>query len=207
VSYILDALRKAAEQRGAAGAVLLRPAYARPRPTASRAAWLLAGVALVLNAGSLIYLLRSAPAPAPPAAPVAAVRTPAPETPLPPPPPTRIIEPAPAHTIAATTPSVPPGVASAGRPRTARTTVPTPAAVTNVQPRPVPEAASTPPQVGWAKLKLEVLSYSDVAAERLVFINGHRYREGDVVEGGPRIEQIREDGVVLNDQGQRFTLR
>src|SRR5438094_235700 len=58
-----------------------------------------------------------------------------------------------------------------------------------------------------SKLKLEVLSYSDVAAQRLVFINGRRYREGDTIDSGAKIEEIREDGVVLSEQGQRFTLR
>jgi general secretion pathway protein B len=77
----------------------------------------------------------------------------------------------------------------------ARTTMTTPAAPLAAR----PESSS--------KLKLEVLSYSDNPAQRLVFINGRRYKEGDTVEGGARVEEIREDGVVLSDQGQRFTLR
>ena len=56
-------------------------------------------------------------------------------------------------------------------------------------------------------LKLEVVSYSDTPAQRLVFISGRKYVEGDTTEGGFRVEQIKEDGVVLSDQGERFTLR
>jgi hypothetical protein len=56
-------------------------------------------------------------------------------------------------------------------------------------------------------LKLEVVSYSDTPAQRLVFISGRKYVEGDTTEGGFRVEHIKEDSVVLSDQGERFTLR
>ena len=55
--------------------------------------------------------------------------------------------------------------------------------------------------------KLEVVSYSDTPAQRLVFISGRKYVEGDTTEGGFRVEHIKEDSVVLSDQGERFTLR
>jgi len=42
---------------------------------------------------------------------------------------------------------------------------------------------------------------------RLVVISGRKYDEGDTTEGGFRVEQIKEDSVVLSDQGVRFTLR
>jgi hypothetical protein len=58
-----------------------------------------------------------------------------------------------------------------------------------------------------ARLKLEVVSYSDTPAQRLVFISGRKYVEGDTTEGGFRIEQIKEDSVILSDAGGRFTLR
>jgi len=51
------------------------------------------------------------------------------------------------------------------------------------------------------------LIYSDLPAQRMVFINGRRYTEGDVIDGRLRIEEIQEDGVELSDQGRRFTLR
>jgi general secretion pathway protein B len=51
------------------------------------------------------------------------------------------------------------------------------------------------------------LIYSDVPAQRMVFINGRRHVEGDVIDGRLRVEEIHEDGVELSDQGRRFTLR
>jgi len=79
---------------------------------------------------------------------------------------------------------------------------------------PLPPAASpSPAPTGGAatgdraKLKLEVVSYSDTPAQRLVFISGRKYVEGDTTDGGFRVEQIREDSVILSDRGQRFTLR
>ena len=56
-------------------------------------------------------------------------------------------------------------------------------------------------------LRLQALIYADAPAERMVFINGRRYREGDSIDGRLRIEEIREDGVELSDQGRRFFLR
>jgi general secretion pathway protein B len=65
-----------------------------------------------------------------------------------------------------------------------------------------PAAVETP-----VKMKLEVLVYSDVAAERMVFINGRKYKQGDTVAERARIEEIRPDSVVLSEEGRRFTLR
>ena len=78
---------------------------------------------------------------------------------------------------------------------------------------PLPPAAATSPATagsavtGNRGLKLEVVSYSDTPAQRLVFISGRKYVEGDTTDGGYRVEQIREDSVVLSDKGERFTLR
>jgi general secretion pathway protein B len=57
------------------------------------------------------------------------------------------------------------------------------------------------------KLRLEVLLYSDAPAERMVFINGRKYKEGDTVEGNAVVESIVRDGAVISYQGQRFLLR
>jgi hypothetical protein len=78
----------------------------------------------------------------------------------------------------------------------------------SVQPSSAPAAppvAATSPEAG--SLRLEALIYADVPAERMVFINGRRYREGDSIDGRLRVEEIREDGVELSDQGRRFSLR
>lgn len=76
-----------------------------------------------------------------------------------------------------------------------------------------PATSSLPPAAGGGatgdrgRLKLEVVSYADAPAQRLVFISGRKYVEGDTIEGGYRVEQIREDSVILSDRGERFTLR
>ena len=41
----------------------------------------------------------------------------------------------------------------------------------------------------------------------MVFINGRRYVEGDVIDGRLKVEEIQEEGVALSEQGRRFTLR
>lgn len=58
-----------------------------------------------------------------------------------------------------------------------------------------------------AKLKLQMVVYSDVPSERLVFINNQKYVEGSTIEAGLRIETINPEGAVLSYQGQRFTIR
>jgi hypothetical protein len=73
---------------------------------------------------------------------------------------------------------------------------------------PPPVAARPPASPETAALRLQALIYADAPAERMVFVNGRRYREGDSIDGRLRIEAIREDGVELSDQGgRRFTLR
>jgi len=76
----------------------------------------------------------------------------------------------------------------------------------SVAPSP-PPASARPTSAERAALRLEALIYSDVPAQRMVFINGRRYAEGEMIDGRLRVEEIQEDGVALNDQGRRFTLR
>jgi general secretion pathway protein B len=59
---------------------------------------------------------------------------------------------------------------------------------------------------GTPELRLELHVYSDRPEQRFVFINSRKYREGEVLQEGPSVEQIRADGVVLNQQGRRFLL-
>ena len=58
-----------------------------------------------------------------------------------------------------------------------------------------------------AKLKLQMVVYSEVPAERLVFINDQKYLEGSAIDGNLRVESITPDGAVLTYQGTRFVLR
>ncbi len=71
---------------------------------------------------------------------------------------------------------------------------------------PVTPAAPPAPREP-AELKVEALVYSDAPARRMIFISGHKYVEGDLIDGRLRVEEIREDGVTLSEQGRRFTLR
>jgi general secretion pathway protein B len=56
------------------------------------------------------------------------------------------------------------------------------------------------------ELRLELHVWSTKPQERFVFINGHRYREGDTTSDGATIEEITPDGVVMNSRGNRFLL-
>lgn len=55
-------------------------------------------------------------------------------------------------------------------------------------------------------LNLDLLVYNDTPSVRFVVINGRKYREGERLTEGPTLESITPDGVVLANQGQRFTL-
>lgn len=56
-------------------------------------------------------------------------------------------------------------------------------------------------------LRLEVLVYAAVASERMAFINGRKYVEGQRLAGGLVVEKITEEGVILGGQGRQFLLR
>jgi hypothetical protein len=248
MSYILDALTKAAQQRDRQAPVVQRLLSPAPRP---RAPWspasgrLLAALAVnaVLLAGVLAWWMWPTAVATPPAvttqpepvaapAPIAESPRPLKLEPLP------SVEPRAEKPTAATrersvstsetpTPAGPPSASSAAAPSTraaapapassSRASAPTPApaqptlprsGTPGVQPSPAPAAppvAASPAEAG--SLKLEALIYADVPAERMVFINGRRYREGDSIDGRLRVEEIREDGVELSDQGRRFSLR
>jgi general secretion pathway protein B len=57
------------------------------------------------------------------------------------------------------------------------------------------------------KMTLQFLVYSEVPAERLVFINNQKYLEGQSIDGKVVVEAIRPDGALLSYQGKRFMLR
>jgi general secretion pathway protein B len=56
------------------------------------------------------------------------------------------------------------------------------------------------------ELHLDVHVYATNPADRFVFINMRKYKEGNTLQEGPVLERIRRDGVVLNYQGLRFIL-
>jgi general secretion pathway protein B len=56
------------------------------------------------------------------------------------------------------------------------------------------------------EMHLDVHVYATKPADRFVFINMRKYKEGNTLQEGPVLERIRRDGVVLNYQGVRFIL-
>ncbi len=56
------------------------------------------------------------------------------------------------------------------------------------------------------ELHLDVHVWATSSADRFVYINSRKYREGAHLQEGPTVERIRRDGVVLNSQGIRFLL-
>ena len=62
-------------------------------------------------------------------------------------------------------------------------------------------------QEGMPKISLQFLVYSDVPAERLIFVNNQKYVEGQSIEGKVLVEGILPDGAILSYQGKRFKLR
>ena len=55
-------------------------------------------------------------------------------------------------------------------------------------------------------LHLDVHVYATKPAERFVYINMRKYREGTTLADGPVLERIRRDGVVLDYHSLRFVL-
>lgn len=55
-------------------------------------------------------------------------------------------------------------------------------------------------------MHLDIHVYSLSAADRFVFINMQKYKEGDTLSEGPSVREIVEQGVVLQHQGQQFLL-
>ena len=55
-------------------------------------------------------------------------------------------------------------------------------------------------------LHLDIHLYSTAVADRFVFINMQRLKEGSVLDAGPRVDEITPDGVILDYRGTRFVL-
>jgi hypothetical protein len=53
---------------------------------------------------------------------------------------------------------------------------------------------------------LDVLVYSESPAERLVFINGRKYVEGQRTDQGMVVEAITPQGAMMSHEGRRFLL-
>jgi Type II secretion system protein B len=237
VSYILDALKKAAEQRSGPPLEVRRLLIPAPVPAASRLRYVtIAAIAGgVIGIAAVLWMwipTHDVPAPATqPVAPVAAVPTPSA--------PPSVASAAPPAAITEQRPRVPvekkprvPLVASESKSEPARASASdTRSAATNVRPAettplrtapsaaaaapPAPVVALLPPTAAPAatpradlgKLKVEVIVYSEERPLRWAFISGRRYVEGDAIGDGARVEEIQSNGVVIVDDGRRITLR
>jgi general secretion pathway protein B len=70
----------------------------------------------------------------------------------------------------------------------------------------LPTADEVSARGGLAPLHLDLHVYDNQPARRFIFVNSHKYREGDTLQEGPVIEKITPDGAVLSYQGSRFKL-
>jgi general secretion pathway protein B len=119
---------------------------------------------------------------------------------------------------AARVPPGPPAVTTRGGSRPGSVTyatVPeandTPYSAPAVKPEtPQQEALPTADEVvargGVPPLHLDLHVYSDVVAQRFIFVNSRKYKEGETLQEGPVVERITVDGAVLNFRGSRFKL-
>jgi general secretion pathway protein B len=57
-----------------------------------------------------------------------------------------------------------------------------------------------------ADMHVDIHVFSDVPAERFVFINMDKHREGSTLKEGPTVREITVDGVVLEYRGRKFML-
>ncbi len=60
--------------------------------------------------------------------------------------------------------------------------------------------------VSFGSLRVDMHVYSGDASKRFVFVNMKKYREGDRIKEGPIVEEITPEGVIMNQQGNRFRL-
>jgi general secretion pathway protein B len=221
MSYILDALKKAERDRRRTHVPSIQTMHAEPREKHLVWPWIVGG-ALAINAigfAALVFL-RPQPAPIVPPAPSIASSQPSPTTtPTP-----ESIAPSPHATAAATNASAP--HLAVATPHTdvpeshasASTARATPSVVTksatkrddDATPRSsarAPSSRERAARVDPETLKLEVLIYSENAAERAVYISGQRYVEGQRVDPRLVVEQITSDSVVLAAGNKRYVLK
>ena len=59
---------------------------------------------------------------------------------------------------------------------------------------------------GIPTLNLDLHVYSTTPSERLVFVNSHKYKEGDTMQEGPVVRQITPSGAVLEYNGRDYLL-
>ncbi len=111
--------------------------------------------------------------------------------------------PAAPRSVRAAPPPDPPASTPAPQPRVAPPAAPIVALP--IVPPPLPAQPSA--QEAMAKLTISILVHTADKADRLVYINGRRYGEGDMVDGLYLVQAIQPDGVLLTYQGEEHFLR
>ena len=84
--------------------------------------------------------------------------------------------------------------------------IPTRVPVARPVDRPAIPTALVPSSADGPNVTLQVLVYSETPTQRMVFIDGRRYAEGDAIDGETVLERINADGVVVKYRGQRFVI-
>src|SRR5437899_1584860 len=85
---------------------------------------------------------------------------------------------------------------------------PATAVVTPPPPQPQPESDAGPElRDAMSKFKLEVLVWAADPRDRMVFLSGRKFVEGQSLDGKVIVERINEDGIVLGYQGQRVRVK
>jgi general secretion pathway protein B len=70
----------------------------------------------------------------------------------------------------------------------------------------LPTADEVTARGGLPALHLDLHVYATAPAQRFIFVNSRKYREGDALQEGPVVEQITATGAVLSYRGSRFRL-
>ena len=70
-----------------------------------------------------------------------------------------------------------------------------------------PGASVQPPLLEDTPLRINTIVWALRPNERMVYVNGHKYVEGDTFENGAILEEIQQNGVILIQGGKRFRLR
>ena len=197
MSFILDALKRAEQERNLGQAPTLNSVYAAPAGAENRGyrRWLLP--VLIINAVILAYIavywldreplaatttteMRTEPV-ADAVSAEAAVRH---------------------QPVATTTAAV--NQSQADTPTVSATVV---ELIPDQQPEPLPlRLLPTAYRQSLPVLNIDIHVYSAVAERRFVLINATRYQQGEWLAEGPLLELITTEGVILRYQGQRFKL-
>jgi general secretion pathway protein B len=222
MSYILEALKKADQERTLGSVPDLETPHWGVRRSPRRYRWIWVVAALLLVNGVLLaFLLGRGSGDDAPTASASATRQaiPEPVVPVSPVPgagttvvtrPRDVIQPAPAQ------PRVRPQVVT----QTSAPVImqePAPATATAGLTEPVPAHAPRPGVQLWSDLPLEFRStfplphidvhvYADQPARRFILVDLQKYREGDTLDSGAVIEKILPQGLQLYYQGTRFEI-